>query len=368
MTPLEHIIREKIARDGGMTVAEYMTLCLAHPEHGYYQRPRTLGAEGDFITAPEASQIFGELIGAWIAAGWQAAGRPDPFLLVEAGPGRGLLMQDLLRAAGHMPGFLDAVRIHLIETSAALKQEQKRRLEPLGLAIAWHERIDDVPEGPLFFVGNEFLDALPVHHFVKKDDRFVERLVSLDETGALCFVDAGVPLADEAMPAWAKDLPEGSIIELSPERDAFSAMVAARVAMHGGAALFIDYGHAQPGAGETLQAVRRHRPVSVFHEPGRCDLTAHVDFSAVASAMAAKGVDVYGPMEQGPFLRALGLELRLQALLKRADARRRMILKRGAKRIADDDQMGRLFKVLAAVPGGANPPAPFTRGQRWQHS
>ncbi len=368
MTPLERIIREKIVCHGGITVAEYMAMCLSHPEHGYYRRSHILGAEGDFITAPEASQIFGELIGAWIVAGWQAMGCPTPVMLVEAGPGRGILMQDILRTAQHMPGFLEGVHVHLIETSPALRGEQRKRLEPSGLPIQWHDRIEDIPEGPLFLVGNEFLDALPVHHYVRRKGRFIERRVALDEEGHLCFRDDGAPLDDKRVQAWALDLPEGSIIELSPERETFAEMVAERIAEHGGAALFVDYGHAHPGRGETLQAVQRHRTVSVFHEPGRSDLTAHVDFTAVATAMAKGGVDVYGPLEQGVFLRALGLELRLEVLLKRADARRRLILKRGVRRIADDDQMGRLFKVLAAVPKGAAPPAPFTRGQKWRNS
>ena len=364
-TPLEAEIRARIAETGGLSVADYMTLCLTHPRHGYYTTRQPLGAAGDFITAPEASQIFGELIGAWVAAGWRAMGAPALLRLVEPGPGRGLLMADLLRAAAHMPGFAEAVRVHLVEASPLLRAEQKRRLA--GRApVRWHADLAEVPEGPTIVVANEFLDALPVHHHERTPEGWRERLVVVGDDGELTFAACGAPLRE--VPEWAAALPPGSVIETGPARDALAAEVAARVARHGGAALFIDYGHARPGPGETLQAVHRHRQVPVFFRPGEADLTAHVDFNSLAAAMRAAGCDVHGPMAQGDFLRALGLEARLAVLMQRADARRRMILRRGARRIAGDDQMGRLFKVLAAVPRGAPAPPPFHGEGAWRSS
>lgn len=359
-TPLATRIRDIIAREGGISVAEYMRLCLTDPRHGYYTTRQPFGPEGDFITAPEASQIFGELIGAWAAAGWQALGAPRPFALVELGPGRGLLMQDALRALRVMPGLMEAVRIHLVEASPHLRKEQERRLRASGLPLVWHADVEDLPALPAIIIANEFLDALPVHHYERTAAGYRERRIVLDETGRPLFRADGPP--PPRLPAWAEDLPEGSIIELSPEREALAFRLARHVARHGGALLFIDYGHDRPGPGETLQAMHRHRRVSPFFRPGESDLTAHVDFASIAGAIAqVKGMRVHGPMPQGDFLRALGLEVRLEALCRRADARQRIILRRGARRIAGDEAMGRLFRVLAATPEGIPVPPPFGR-------
>ncbi len=357
MTPLEAIIREEARAKGGLTIARYMELCLAHPRHGYYMSRQPFGRKGDFITAPEASQIFGELLGVWAAAGWRAMGAPAPFRLVELGPGRGVLMKDVLRAARVMPGFTEAARVHLVETSPALRCIQRETLAEAETDIEWHDDFASVPEGPAIVLANEFFDALPVHHYEHTPDGWRERLVIVNSEGALDFAPLGEPLAK--LPEWAEDLPRGAVIELSPERAACAAQITSRLAAQGGAMLVLDYGHAHPGPGETLQAIARHRKVSVFHQPGRADLTAHVDFHALAVAMEKAGMTAWGPVEQGPFLRAMGLDARLEALTRAASARQRIILRRGARRIAGDDQMGRLFKVLAAVPKGAPPPAPF---------
>ncbi len=357
MTPLERIIRERIAATGGITVAEYMGLCLGHPEHGYYMSRQPFGREGDFITAPEASQIFGELVGIWVASGWQAMGAPGRIALIELGPGRGTLMRDILRAVRVMPGFVDAVRVHMVETSAALRKVQEETLSGCGVEASWHADLADVPRGPAIVVANEFFDALPVHHYERLAEGWRERLVVIDEEGAFRF--AAVGDAPEHLPEWAEALEVGSIIELSPERAAFMAGLARRLAEDGGAFLVFDYGHAVPGAGETLQAVARHRKVSVFHNPGAADLTAHVDFHALAVAAERAGMTCWGPVEQGPFLRAMGLAARYEMLRRKATARQRIILKRGVERIAGDSQMGRLFKVLAGVSPGLPAPAPF---------
>ncbi len=357
MTPLERIIRERIAQTGGITVAEYMDLCLGHPELGYYMSRQPLGREGDFITAPEASQIFGELVGVWIAAGWQAIGAPKRIDLIELGPGRGTLMRDILRAVRVMPGFMDAVHVHLVEISPALRKVQEEMLADCGTDVSWHVNLADVPRGPAIVVANEFFDALPVRHYERLADGWRERLVMIDGEGSFCF--AAVGNAPEHLPEWAETLEVGSIIELSPERTVFMEGLAARLAEDGGAFLVFDYGHAVPGAGETLQAVARHEKVSVFHRPGEVDLTAHVDFHALAVAAERAGMTCWGPVEQGPFLRAMGLAARHEMLRRKASARQKIILKRGVERIAGDAQMGRLFKVLAGVSPGLPAPAPF---------
>ncbi len=357
MTPLEKIIRERIAQTGGITIAEYMELCLGHPEHGYYMSRQPFGREGDFITAPEASQIFGELVGVWVAAGWQAMGAPERIALVELGPGRGTLMRDILRAVRVMPGFMDAVRVHLVEMSPALRRVQEEMLAGCGAEVSWHADLAEVPRGPAIVVANEFFDALPVHHYERLADGWRERLVVTDGEGGFRFAATG--RAPDHLPEWAEGLEVGSIIELSPERLDFMKGLATRLVDDGGAFLVFDYGHAMPGEGETLQAVMRHEQVSVFHRPGEADLTAHVDFHALAVAAERVRMTCWGPVEQGPFLRAMGLAARYEMLRRRASARQRIILKRGVERIAGDAQMGRLFKVLAGVSPGLPAPAPF---------
>ena len=355
MTALERIIRQRIAESGGITVAEYFGLCLAHPEHGYYMARAPFGERGDFITAPEASQIFGELLGVWAAAGWQAMGAPDSLRLVELGPGRGTLMADMLRAAKVMPGFAEAADIHLVETSPLLRAEQKERLK--DHAVTWHGDFSQVPDGPLIVIANEFFDALPVHHYERTAGGWRERLVVTAPDGALAFSATGAPL--ETPPEWAKDAPPGAVIELSPERADYACRIATRLVEQGGAMLALDYGHAVPAPGETLQAVMRHKKAGPFHRPGEADLTAHVDFHALAVAMERAGAVCWGPVEQGAFLRAMGLAARYEILRRKATARQRIILRRGVERIAGDGQMGRLFKVLAATSPGLPPPAPF---------
>ncbi len=359
-TPLERLIRRRIRRAGGISVADYMRLCLTHPEHGYYTTRQPLGESGDFITAPEASQIFGELIGIWTIACWQSLGRPARLHLLELGPGRGLLMADLLRAARAAPDFLKALRVHLVEVSAHLRTEQRRRLEPLAASLHWH---DDLPPpeamkgGPVLVIANEFFDALPVHHFERTAAGWRERLVVEDANGALAFAATGQPLPEAALPRWARNLPVGSMIEISPQRAGFARRIAALLRRNGGAALIIDYGHVSPGPGETLQALHRHRQVSVFHHPGESDLTAHVDFAALAEAMV--GLRIPPVLEQGAFLLGLGLRERLQILLANADEAQADRLLRGAERIAGMEHMGGLFKVLCAHTPDMPTPPPF---------
>jgi NADH dehydrogenase [ubiquinone] 1 alpha subcomplex assembly factor 7 len=261
----------------------------------------------------------------------------------------------MLRAARVMPGFVEAADIHLVEISPLLRAEQKERLK--DHAVTWHEDFSQVPDGPLIVIANEFFDALPVHHYERTAGGWRERLVVTAPDGALAVSAAGAPL--KAPPEWAQDAAPGAVIELSPERADYARRIATRLVEQGGAMLALDYGHAIPAPGETLQAVMRHKKVSPFHRPGEADLTAHVDFHALAVAMERAGAVCWGPVEQGDFLRAMGLAARYEMLRRKATARQRIILRRGVERIAGDEQMGRLFKVLAAASPGLPAPAPF---------
>ena len=359
MTPLGELIARRIRATGSITVAEYMTGALQHPRFGYYATRDPLGAAGDFITAPEVSQVFGELIGLWCADAWTRLGRPDPVLLVELGPGRGTLMADALRAIRTAPEFRRALRVHLVETSPAL-----RALQAQVLADAnpnWHEALDTVPEAPLIAIANEFLDALPIRQFQRRGGQWRERRIGLGAGGeSFAFVLESEESAAAAMvsPRLA-DAAEGSIAEVCPSAAALSAALARRIARHGGAALLIDYGHPHTACGDTLQAVRGHRPHPVLEAPGTADITAHVDFEAVAAMARGAGALVHGPVTQGAFLRALGIELRQRRLLERSTAEQLQDIKNGVRRLIDAAEMGTLFKVLALTHPSLTAPAGF---------
>ena len=353
MSALAAEIRERIRREGPLSVAAYMELCLTHPTQGYYRQGRPIGATGDFITAPEVSQMFGELIGLWCASVWQSMGRPKCVRLVELGPGRGTLLADALRAAGTVPHFRDAIDLHLVESSETLRAEQATRLgdaEP-----TWHERFETVPPGPVLVVANEFFDALPIRQFERVDDAWRERVVTLaPTTQALHFAAAGTAAAEAALFGPAST---GAIIEQAPAREALAATLAARIAAEGGAALIIDYGHERPGVGDTLQAVKRHRRHGVLDDPGTADLTAHVDFSTLARAARQTGADAFGPVPQGRFLQALGIEARAVRLQREASAEQQVEIDSALRRLIGAHGMGALFKALAiAQPALGAPP------------
>ena len=353
MSALATEIRERIRREGPLSVAAYMELCLTHPTHGYYRQGRPIGAAGDFITAPEVSQMFGELIGLWCASVWQSMGRPQRVRLVELGPGRGTLLADALRAAEAVSHFRDAIDLHLVESSETLRAEQAARLgdaEPI-----WHERFETVPPGPVLVVVNEFFDALPIRQFERVDDAWRERVVSLATSSqALCFAATDTATAEAALFGAA---PAGAIIEQAPAREALAATLAARIVAEGGAALIIDYGHERPGVGDTLQAVKRHRRHGVLDDPGSADLTAHVDFSALARAARQAGADAFGPVPQGRFLRALGIEARAARLQRDASTEQQVEIDSALHRLIGAHGMGALFKALAiAHPALGAPP------------
>ena len=360
MTALAAEIRERIRRDGPLSVAAYMELCLNHPGHGYYRQGRPIGAAGDFITAPEVSQMFGELIGLWCAAVWQSMGRPRPVRLVELGPGRGMLLADALRAAETVPAFRAAIDLHLVESSETLRAAQAALLG--DARPAWHERFETVPPGPVLVVANEFFDALPIRQFERVGDTWRERMVTLaPDAEALSFAVNGTACPDAAALGAA---PAGAIVERAPAREALAAALAARIAADGGAALIADYGHARPGIGDTLQAVKRHRRHGVLDDPGSADLTAHVDFCALAAAARGAGAVVFGPVAQGAFLRALGIDARAARLRQSASAEQAAAIDAALRRLTGTDEMGTLFKALAiAHPALGVPPGFEGRGQ-----
>jgi NADH dehydrogenase [ubiquinone] 1 alpha subcomplex assembly factor 7 len=348
MTPLEAEIRRIIAVDGPMSVAAFMRLCLGHPEHGYYTTRDPFGRGGDFITAPEISQMFGELIGLWAAAAWQAMGAPARVALMELGPGRGTLMADALRAARVVPAFVAALNVHLVETSPVLRRLQQERLAGLGVPVAWHGDIADVPDGPLIVIANEFFDALPVHQAVKAADGWHERMVGVD-AGALAFALHPDPIPGFAaiVPGRLAGAPTGAVYEW--RSGDVVAEIAHRVAGHGGAALTLDYGHRESALGETLQAVGRHAFADPLASPGEVDLTAQVDFAALARTAEGAGARVHGPVAQGEFLRRLGIEARAAALRATATPAQAVDIDDALARLAGTggDAMGELFKAIA---------------------
>lgn len=363
MTTFESRLRSLIGGHGPISVARFMALALGHPEHGYYTTRDPLGRSGDFVTAPEISQTFGELLGVAFAKAWLDMERPSRVHLVEFGPGRGTLIQDLLRAAGSAPGFRSVLDVHLVETSPVLRHRQRTRLA--NVAARWYADESSLPtDAPLFVVANEFLDALPVRQFERTAAGWRERLVATGADGRLGFVlgRLTVPL-DGALGERAQALPLGSVVEIAPAREAFASMLAGRLVRQGGMALLIDYGDTSLD-GDTLQAVRGHRKVDPLQAPGETDLTTHVDFGALARAARAAGATVHGPVPQGLFLQRLGIAARLERLLAGADADRAAALVSGVRRLVEPAQMGELFKVMALSGPDMPQPAGFLAEER----
>ena len=356
MSDLKAVLAAEIRARGPLSVARFMSMALGHPSLGYYQRQDPLGVAGDFVTAPEVSQMFGEIVGLWLAEAWSGLGRPAPARLVELGPGRGTLMADLLRATAGLERFRQSISVHLVEISERLRLLQAEHLA--GIDVQWHEDLAEVPSGPVLLVGNEFFDALPVHQLVRTGQDWVERRVGLADDGGLTFVP------DDRPSPLSKQIPErdaaaaGVVAEVSPARVALARQIGERIVASGGVALLIDYGAWALGAtGDTLQAVQGHAACAPLACPGEADLSAQVDFRALAEAGCAGGAAVYGPVPQGTFLRTLGIEARALQLLGRASADQRRELRAGLFRLTDPSAMGELFKVLVlASPDGPPPP------------
>jgi len=346
-SPLETEIRRLIAVAGPMSIAEYMRLCLTHPQYGYYVTRDPLGAHGDFVTAPEISQMFGELIGVWMVAVWQQMGSPENVRVVELGPGRGTLMSDALRAAKVVGDFHAALVVHLVEISPKLQQAQEQLLEGLGVPILWHSALAEVPSGPVIIIANEFIDALPVHQAVKRADGWHERVVEIAPSGELAIGIARDPLPhfEATLPRGLRQAPEGSVYEW---RSDTVALEIGRRVRSDGAALIIDYGHAWYGLGETFQAVAGHSFTDPLRAPGEADLTAHVDFAALAQSAQIIGGRIHGPISQRDLLRGLGIDKRAAALKTRAPERAAEIDQALARLTATGPRgMGELFKALA---------------------
>jgi NADH dehydrogenase [ubiquinone] 1 alpha subcomplex assembly factor 7 len=357
---LQRQLARRIRHLGPLSIADFMSEALSHPHHGYYTTRDPLGQNGDFITAPEVSQMFGELIGLWCADVWEKMGKPARVILAELGPGRGTLMADALRALCVAPAFRHAIELHLVEISPTLRQRQATLLA--GAEPRWHESAADLPEGPLILVANEFVDALPIRQLVRAADGWRERRVGLGEDGqSLVFALDPAPGAAAAalVPPTLADAAPQSLVEVRPTALSLAALLAARLRAQGGAALFIDYGHASSACGDTLQALRRHRHHDVLADPGEADLTAHVDFGAFGAAAAQVGARVWGPVTQGAFLASLGIAQRAAALCRSATPTQADAIASGCRRLIAAGEMGTLFKVLALTDPNLPEPAGF---------
>ncbi|TCP63108.1 SAM-dependent MidA family methyltransferase [Rhodovulum bhavnagarense] len=349
MTPLAAQLARRIAAAGPISVAEFMAECLLDPEYGYYTCEEPFGTAGDFTTAPEISQMFGELLGLWLAQVWLDQGTPLPFTLAELGPGRGTLMADMLRATGGVPGFHEGADIHLVEMSPRLRAAQRDALE--GLAVTWHDQPDTLPEAPLFVIANEFFDALPVRQFQRDISGWRERQIGLVE-GALSFgLSAPAPLG--ALAHRLADTTPGEIVETCQGAAPVVAALAARIQNHGGAALICDYGGWR-SRGDTLQALYRHAFDPPLAHPGQADLTAHVDFEALTRA--ARGVRVSAMTPQGVFLERLGITARAQALARGLTGAALENHIAAHRRLTHPQEMGTLFKIIALTPQTAAAP------------
>ena len=361
MNRLARRISTLIETHGPVSIAQFMIMALHDPSDGYYATRQPIGEAGDFITAPEISQIFGELLGLWIVQAWRDQGCPSPARLVELGPGRGTLMADALRAARVDPKFLSSIEVVLVEASATLREQQAATLEKTTtrLGVRWIERFDDSPaDRPLFLLANEFFDALPIRQFILTERGWGERMVGIDKDGELTFALA--PVA--AMPAIASErgLPDmGAVYETSPAAESIVAQIAHAIASKGGAALIVDYGYgADAGFGETLQAVAEHKFAQVLDQPGEADLSAHVDFAALARATELGGARAYGPVEQSLLLQSLGISARADRLMQ-ANREQRDAIAAAVERLVSPQAMGRLFKALAIMPKRAPRPPGF---------
>lgn len=346
--PISAEIRNLIRSAGPMPVSRFMEICLTHPEHGYYMSRDPLGREGDFITAPEVSQMFGELLGLWAAAVWKSMGSPSPLRLIELGPGRGTMMADILRAVRVLPAFHQAVTVHMVEINPALIDRQRETLKAARASATWHNSIDEVPEGPSIILANEYFDALPVHQVIRQEHGWHERVIDVNNGGQLFFSAAPEPLKhfDLLLPLLVRAAPVGAIFEWRPNHEIMR--IARRVRDFGGAALIIDYGHVRSDAGDTFQAIARHSFTDPLRNPGQADLTAHVDFQALALGAEDAGARLHGPAEQGEFLNRLGIETRAATLMSKANAQVQADITTALRRLTGSGRggMGSLFKVL----------------------
>ena len=364
-TPLGVRLREQIRRSGPIGVDHFMRLALQDPEHGYYRRREPIGRRGDFITAPEVSQMFGELICMWMADLWLRAGRPKPVQVVELGPGRGTMMADILRSARSVAGFREALRPLLVESGQVLAVQQKEVLA--GSGARWVRSVPGVPPGAAFWLANEFFDALPIRQCVRTGDRWMERMLGIDPRGGLAWTTGATVQLPSSLARALSAAGEGAIAEWSEDAGQVIRHIANQIADAGGAALIIDYGYletelAQAGGCDSLQAVRRHRPVRILDGIGEADLSAHVNFSALVRAAVAEGVLASRVVSQGRFLGAIGIRQRAEVLARGGSGATRTAMERAVARLAGANEMGTLFRALALRAKGWPEPAGFGSG------
>lgn len=353
MTPLEALLLDQIAKTGPLTLEAYMAACLLHPDHGYYTTRDPLGRTGDFITAPEISQMFGELLGLCLAQAWVDQGAPSAFILAELGPGRGSLMADLLRATQAVPGFHQAARLWLAEASPPLRAVQNVALT--GHAPRWANSLDDVPQdAPLFLIANEFFDALPIRQFTRHAQGWCETILGAVEGRLRKGYAPPVDIAELA--ARLEDTTPGDVVETRPMATPIMARIGAQISLHGGAALVIDYGNWR-SKGDTLQALQNHAFADPFAAPGQVDLTAHVDFEALA--MAAAPARATGLTDQGALLSRLGIGARAERLSRGLTGAALENHLSATQRLTRAEEMGSLFKALALFPPDAPAPPGF---------
>ncbi len=342
---LENFLKKQISQQGPISIAEFMQLALMHPQYGYYQKQQPFGETGDFITAPEISQMFGEMVGVWVASIWQQLGCPKDFCLLELGPGRGVLMDDVLRATKHLDGFHKCVSVVMVEQSAALQQKQKERLNPWNINIHWLSTAEKLPRKPTIVIANEFFDALPIHQFIKTPQGIREKLVGLDNH-SLEFVLSSANASFSYLAHWQEQIEMNQVIETSPASIHVMEQLAEHISQMGGAGLFIDYGYEMPAFGDTLQAVKNHKYHEVLKDIGEADITAHVNFTALAEAAKFTGCKQQQVISQKDFLKNMGIEVRAKELLKKANAKQKLSIESSLHRLIGDAEMGKLFKVL----------------------
>ena len=352
MTELERRLVQRIRATGPMTVADYMSDCLLHPEFGYYSTRDPLGAPGDFTTAPEISQMFGELVGLALAQAWLDREAPRPVCLAELGPGRGTLMADMLRVARTVPDFPEALSVHLVEASPVLREAQRKTI---SRPLRHHDSVESLPRVPLFLVANEFFDALPVRQFQRDGAAWRERMVGIDSDGTLT-LGLSDQVSPESLAERLNDARDGDIVEIRPAADAIAGEIGARIAELGGLALVIDYG-GERSLGDTLQAVRDHKSVPPLTNPGMADLTAHVDFEAIA--LAARPAARTQPIPQGEFLKRLGIVQRAERLAEALTGSALESHAAALRRLTHDGEMGTLFRAMALYQEGAPLPPGF---------
>jgi NADH dehydrogenase [ubiquinone] 1 alpha subcomplex assembly factor 7 len=352
-SPLQSEIKKLIKSSGPMPVWRYMELCLTHPQYGYYVSRDPLGREGDFTTSPEVSQMFGELLGLWAASVWKAMGSPSLLRLIELGPGRGTMMVDALRALRVLPPLYQALSVHLVEINPVLREKQQAALAGVRV-IAWHDSFDEVPGGPAVILANEYFDVLPIHQAVKRETGWHERTVEIDTNGQLSFGFSAEPIPrfEVLLPPLVRAAPAGAVFEWRPDSEIMK--IATRMRDQGGAALIIDYGHIRSDAGDTFQAIARHSFADPLKNPGQADVTAHVDFQALARAAEDVGARTHGPVTQGDFLKRLGIETRALALMGKTTHEVSEDISIALKRLTGGGRggMGSMFKVLAVSDPG----------------